>query len=149
MWKALKIRYKGTSATRLRGLTMKFDSNKMHSYHTIKQHLRAMSTMIRELKATGNNLTNEQHVQTVIHSLPSSSKTMSKNMMHNDNIKNFDDVAYHLELEAACLEAAKPNSFIHMAETNSHKASRPKRKYNLLDQCLKLLELSSAPKERH
>ena len=58
-WKALKLRYGETSATRLRGLTMKFDSYKMHSEHTMKQHLRAMSSMIRELKSTGNNLTNE------------------------------------------------------------------------------------------
>ena len=31
MWKALKLRYGGTLATRLRGLTMKFDSYKMRS----------------------------------------------------------------------------------------------------------------------
>ena len=36
MWKALKLRYGGTSATRLRGLTMKLDSYKMHSEHTMK-----------------------------------------------------------------------------------------------------------------
>ena len=46
MWKALKLRYGGTSATRLHGLTMKFDSYKMHFEHTMKQHLRAMSSMI-------------------------------------------------------------------------------------------------------
>ena len=33
-----------------------------------------------------------------------------------------------LELEAERLEAAKPISFMHMAETSSRKASRPKRK---------------------
>ena len=31
MWKALKLRYEGKSANRLRGLIMKFDSYKMHS----------------------------------------------------------------------------------------------------------------------
>ena len=46
MWKALKLRYGGTSATRLRGLTMKFDSYKMRFEHTMKQHLWAMSSMI-------------------------------------------------------------------------------------------------------
>ena len=60
LWKAFKVRYGGTSATRLRGLTMKFDSYKMRSEYTIKQHLRAMSTMIRELKTARNNLTDEQ-----------------------------------------------------------------------------------------
>ena len=58
-WKALKLRYGETLAIRLRGLTMKFDSYKMRSAHTMKQHLRAMSSMIRELKSTGNNLTNK------------------------------------------------------------------------------------------
>ena len=76
MWKALKLRYEGTSATRLHGLTMKFDSYKMHSEHMMKQHLRAMSSMIRELKSVGNNLTNEQQVQAVIRSLPSSWETI-------------------------------------------------------------------------
>jgi hypothetical protein len=127
LWKALKVRYGGTSATRLRGLTMKFDSYKMHSKHTMKQHLRAISTMIRELKIAGNNLTNEQQVQVVIRSLPSSWETMSQNMTHNENIKSFDDVARHLELEAEPLEAAKPNGSVYMAETNSRRASRPKR----------------------
>ena len=36
LWKTLKVRYGGTSATRLRGLTMKFDSYKMCSEHTMK-----------------------------------------------------------------------------------------------------------------
>ena len=49
-------------------------------------------------------------------------------MTHNKNIKTFDDVARHLELEAERLEAAKPISSVHLAETSSHKASRPKRK---------------------
>jgi hypothetical protein len=87
-----------------------------------------MSTMIRELKTTENNLTDEQQVQAVIRSLPSSWETMSQNMTHNENIKSFDDVACHLELEAERLKAAKPNGSIYMAETNSCRASRPKRK---------------------
>ena len=128
MWKALKLRYGGTSATRLRGLTMKFVSYKMRSEHTMKQHLMAMSFMIRELKSAGNNLTDEQQVQTVIRSLPSSWETMCQNLTHNENIKTFDDVARHLELEAERLETAKPISSVHMAKTSSCKASRPKRK---------------------
>jgi hypothetical protein len=77
MWEALKLRYGGTSATRLCGLTMKFDSYSMRYNHTIKQHLRVMSSMIRELKVTGNNLTDEQQVQDVIRSLPKSWENMS------------------------------------------------------------------------
>ena len=128
IWKALKLRYGGTSATRLHGLTMKFDSYKMHSKHTMKQHLRAMSSMIWELKSVGNNLTDEQQVQAVIRSLPSSWETICQNLTHNENIKTFDDVVRHLELETEHLEATKPISFVHMAKTSLCKASRPKRK---------------------
>jgi len=60
MWEALKLKFGGTSATRLGGLTMRFDSYKMRLDQTMKQHLRVMSSMIRELKAAGNNLTDEQ-----------------------------------------------------------------------------------------
>ncbi len=57
----------------------------------------------------------------MICSLPNSSEMMSKNMRHNENIKTFDDVAHHLELETEHLEAAKLNSYVHMVETSSHK----------------------------
>ena len=53
---------------------------------------------------------------------------MCQNLTHNENIKTFDDVARHLKLEAEHLEGAKPISFVHMAETSSCKAFRPKRK---------------------
>ena len=69
MWDALKVKYGSTSATRLRALTLKFDSYKMRSNTPMKQHLRQMSTMIRELKAAGNNLSDEQQVQAGIRSL--------------------------------------------------------------------------------
>ena len=53
---------------------------------------------------------------------------MCQNLTHNENNKTFDYVASHLELEVECLEAARPISSVHMAETSSRKASRPKRK---------------------
>ena len=53
---------------------------------------------------------------------------MCQNLTHNENIKTFDDVAHHLELEAERLDATKPISSVHMAKTSSRKASRPKRK---------------------
>ena len=53
---------------------------------------------------------------------------MCQNLTHNENIKTFDDVARHLELEVEHLEAAKPISSMHVVETSTRKASRPKRK---------------------
>ena len=59
LWDALKLKFGGTFATRLCGLNIKFDFYKMCPNHTMKQHLRAMSTMIYELKVAGNTLTEE------------------------------------------------------------------------------------------
>ena len=42
LWDALKLKFGGTSATRLRGLNIKFDSYKMRLNHTMKQHVKAM-----------------------------------------------------------------------------------------------------------
>ena len=65
-----------------------------------EEHLRVTSNMIYELKAAENNFIDEKQVQAVIHSLPNSWETMSQKLMHNENIKTFDVVACHLELEA-------------------------------------------------
>jgi ABC-type taurine transport system substrate-binding protein len=65
------------------------------------KHLRMMSGMIRDLKTTGNVLTDEQQVKVVIRSLPDSWISMKQIMTHNENIKNFADISRHVELEAA------------------------------------------------
>jgi hypothetical protein len=61
----------------------------MRSDQTMKEHLRVMSSMICELNAAKKNLTDEQQVQAVIRSLPSSWDAMSQNLTHNENIKTF------------------------------------------------------------
>lgn len=66
------MKFEGISTTRLQELTMRFDSYKMCSDHAIKKHLRAMLTIICELKTTGHNVIDEQQVQTVIRLLPNS-----------------------------------------------------------------------------
>ena len=62
MWQALASEYGVVSSTKLRELNMKFNTYKKKTHHSMKQHLRTMSTMIRELRAIGINLTNEQLV---------------------------------------------------------------------------------------
>ena len=128
MWEALKQKFGITSLAKLRGLTMKFDSYQKKAHHSMKQHLRAMSTMIRELGAAGHVLTDEQQVQAVIRSLPHSWEQMKQNMTHNENVKTFEDVSRHLELEAERLEAARPNGSAMVAESGSRKTSGSKRK---------------------
>ena len=62
MWKAqaLNEKYGGLSTTKLREFLMKFGNYKMQSNHTLKQHLREMKKMIKELKTSKHVLTDEQ-----------------------------------------------------------------------------------------
>ena len=101
VWNQLKIAYGGTSTTRLRALTLKFKQYVMDSKHSMAEHLRTMSTLIRDLKAVGNNLFDEQQVIVVICSLPEPTWGQMKLVLtHNENIKTFADISRHLELEA-------------------------------------------------
>ena len=59
MWIVLKDKFGGTSATKLRRLTIKFDTYQKQSNLSMRQHLREMSNMIRELKSAGHILTDE------------------------------------------------------------------------------------------
>ena len=56
MWEALKEKYGGLSATKLRGLVMKFGNYKMRLNHTMKQDPKKMKRMIKELKIFGHML---------------------------------------------------------------------------------------------
>ena len=88
----------------------------------MRQHLTVMSNMISELRAAGHDMTDEQQVQVVIRSLPSSWEHMRVNLTHNDNIKTFDDVARHVELEEDLLFAEKPVQEVFMTENKSRGA---------------------------
>ena len=60
VWDAVKVQYGGTSTTRLRQLTLKFDAYKKQSNHTMRQHLAIMSNMISELRGASHELNDEQ-----------------------------------------------------------------------------------------
>ncbi|KAG5529006.1 hypothetical protein RHGRI_029614 [Rhododendron griersonianum] len=101
MWNQLKIAFGGTTATRLRALTLKFDSYKMNPQHSMLEHLRVMSAMIRDLRSAGNVLTDEQQILAVLRSLPDATWDHFKlTMTHNEMVKTFNDLKCHLELEA-------------------------------------------------
>ena len=59
VWDTVKVQYGGTSTTRLRQLTFKFDAYKKQSNHIMRQHLTIMSNMIRELRDANHELTDE------------------------------------------------------------------------------------------
>ena len=113
---AIKVQYGGTSTTRLRQLTLKFDAYKKQSNHTMRQHLTIMSNMISKLRGAGHELTDKKQVQVVIRSLPSAWEHLRINLTHN-NIKNFDDVARHVELEEDHLLLDNPNGETYMIES--------------------------------
>ena len=115
VWDVVKIQYGGTSTTRLRQLTLKFNGYKKCQNQTMRQHLTVMSNMISELRGVGREMTDEQQVQAVIHSLPSNWEYMRVNLTHNENIKCFDDVARHVELEEDRLHAEKPINEVFMS----------------------------------
>ena len=65
----------------------------------MKQHLKEMKRMIRELKTFEHVFTDEQQVEVVIKSLPKSYEHMMVNMTHDKSVKTFDDIVCHFELE--------------------------------------------------
>ena len=67
---AVKIKFGTTSVTRLRSLTIKFDTYKKRPDVLMKKHLRKMSNMIIELVDAGHVLTDQQQVQAMIRFLP-------------------------------------------------------------------------------
>ena len=56
---SVKRKVGGLSATKLRGLVMKFGNYKIRLNHTMKQDLKEMKRMIKELKTFGHMLTND------------------------------------------------------------------------------------------
>ena len=66
-----------------------------------------MSNMINKLRAIGHEMINKQQVQAVIRSLSNNWEHMRVKLTHNENIKIFDDVACHVELEEDRLLAEK------------------------------------------
>ena len=119
IWEALKEKFGATSATKVRRLNQKFNDYKKRPNKSMRQHLRVMSNMIRELRTAGQIMSDEQQVQTVLRSLPESWDHMKIQMTHNDNVKTFEDISRHLELEDERLEAAKPFNEANYASSSS------------------------------
>ncbi|ESQ50057.1 hypothetical protein EUTSA_v10002214mg, partial [Eutrema salsugineum] len=119
MWEALKDKFGATSATKLRRLNQKLNDYKKRPNQSMRQHLRIMSNMIRELKNAGQIMSNEQQVQAVLRSLPESWDHMKIQMTHNENVKTFEDISRHLELEDERIEASKSFNEAKFASSNS------------------------------
>ena len=99
MWEALNEKYGGLSTTKLRELIMEFGNYKMQPNHTMKQHLKEIKKVIKDLKTSEYVLIDEQQVEAIIRSLPKSWEHMVVNMTHNKSFQTFNDIVHHLELE--------------------------------------------------
>ena len=115
MWFTLSKRFAGTSITKIRSLTIQFDTYKKRYEHNMKKHLRQMSNMISEHKEVGHTLTDEQQVQAMICSLPQSWEHIKMHLTHNENIKTLEDARRHLELEEDRLMASMTSIDVYMA----------------------------------
>ena len=60
MWAQLKIRFVQTSVTRLHTLQLKWMQYTIDSSHSISEHLRAMSAMVRDLRAARQDVSEEK-----------------------------------------------------------------------------------------
>ena len=112
----------------------------------MKQHLKEMKKMIRNIKTFEHALVDEQQVEVVIKSLPKSWEHMVVNMTHNESVKTFDDIVCHLELEAERLVVARPNEQAYVIESSSHKAFEFKRNRKLFKKNKKFDDVSKKGK---
>ena len=79
---------------------MKFETHRKDPKVSMIEHLRGMSSTIRDLNVVWHIHTDKQQVQAVIRSLPDSWLHMKQILTHNENIKIFKDISHHVELEA-------------------------------------------------
>ena len=105
---------------------MKLDNFKLLPNVTIRQHLRTMQNMIRELIEAGGTLSDAQQVQVVLKSLPPSWDTMKHTITHNDGIRTFADVARHVQLEDDRVGHTKPKGQALLTEGKGSSSSKSK-----------------------
>ena len=127
MWEQLKFTFGGTSITRLRSLVLKFETHRKDPKVSMIEHLKGMSSIIRDLNAARHIPTDEQQVQVVIRPLLDSWLHMKKILTHSEKIKFFKDISRHVELEADRIVANQTTQAL-LTKANPRKTSGFKRK---------------------
>jgi len=76
----------------------------------MKEHLQVMCAMARDLKAVGQNISEEEQVLNGIRALPDTQywDHFKLVMAHNGNIKPFETIFKHLKIEQECLKSFYP-----------------------------------------
>ena len=91
--------------------------------------MRTLSAIVRDLKAAGQDIPEDEQALNVIRALPKTKlwENFSQVMAHNDNIKTFDAVSKHLEMEDERQRALVHPSVALVAKGGKSKGKRPFR----------------------
>ena len=90
------------------------------------EQLRTLSGIVRDLKAAGQDIPEDEEALNVIRALPKTKlwENFSQFMAHNDNIKTFDVVSKHLEMEDEQQKALAPPSVALVSKGGKTKGKR-------------------------
>ena len=93
------------------------------------EQLRTLSGIVCDLKAAGQDIPEDEQALNVIRALPKTKlwENFSQVMAYNDNIKTFDAVWKHLEMEDVRQKALAPPSVALVARAGKTKGKRPFR----------------------
>ena len=72
------------------------------SNRSIPEHLRTMSAMVRDLKAAGQEVSEQEQVLNMIRALPNDNehwKSFKVFMAHSEHINTFEEISKHLVME--------------------------------------------------
>lgn len=102
IWKRLNIIYGGTYMTGFRTVTLKFETYMMDPKHIMAEHLKSYHPWFVIWSRLVIISVTTNRINATIRPLPDSWEALKLVLMHNENIKMFDDISRHLELEAEC-----------------------------------------------
>ena len=130
MWDQLKVRFGQTSETRLRTLQLKWIQYQMDSSHTMTEHLRIMSGIIRDLKAAGKEISKGEQVLNLIWALPIESQDwnhIKTVLTDSEHIKTIVVVQSHIEMEEERLKMLGTSHVALVAKGNRPKGNKNNR----------------------
>jgi len=92
----------------------------------VKQ-LRTLSGIVRDLKAAGQDIPDDEQAQNVIRALPDNElwRNFSQVMALNENIKTFNVISKHLEMKEEGQKSHAPSNVALVAKGSKLKGKRP------------------------
>ena len=127
IWDRLKIRFSQTSATRLRTLCLKWMQFQLDAGRPVIEQLQNLSGIVRDLRSAGQDIPEDEQAQNVIRALPDTKlwQNFLQVMAYNKNIKTFDAISKHLEMEDERQKSLAPPNVALVAKESKPKGKRP------------------------